>query len=32
MSEPGAGSDFAALQLRAVEERGCYVLDGQKTW
>jgi len=32
MSEPGAGSDFAALQLRAVEERGCYALDGQKTW
>ena len=33
-SEPGAGSDAAALQLRATrdDERGGWVLDGQKIW
>ena len=32
MSEPGVGSDMFALQLRAVEEEACYVLNGQKIW
>jgi len=32
MSEPNAGSDLASLQLRAAEEEGCFVLNGQKTW
>ena len=33
-SEPGAGSDAANMQLRAVrdEARGGWVLTGQKTW
>jgi alkylation response protein AidB-like acyl-CoA dehydrogenase len=33
-SEPGAGSDAAAMQLRATrdEERAGWVLDGHKTW
>jgi alkylation response protein AidB-like acyl-CoA dehydrogenase len=33
-SEPGAGSDAAALQLRATrdDERGGWILDGQKIW
>lgn len=33
-SEPGAGSDIAALRSSAVrdEERGGWVLSGQKTW
>jgi alkylation response protein AidB-like acyl-CoA dehydrogenase len=33
-SEPGAGSDLAALTSRGRrdEERGGWVLDGQKTW
>jgi acyl-CoA dehydrogenase len=30
MSEPGAGSDFAALSTTAREEKDCYVLNGSK--
>jgi alkylation response protein AidB-like acyl-CoA dehydrogenase len=32
MSEPGAGSDVAALQCKARRENGGYVVNGQKTW
>ncbi|MBM7552224.1 acyl-CoA dehydrogenase family protein [Thalassobacillus pellis] len=32
LTEPGAGSDVAALQTTARKEKDYYILNGQKTW
>ncbi|PTL75982.1 acyl-CoA dehydrogenase family protein [Vitiosangium sp. GDMCC 1.1324] len=32
MSEPGAGSDVAALTCRATRTSGGFIINGQKTW
>ena len=32
LTEPGAGSDVAAIESTARREGDCYILNGQKTW
>ena len=32
MSEPGAGSDVASMQLRAIRDGERYILNGRKMW
>ncbi|MBO0587857.1 acyl-CoA dehydrogenase family protein [Sporosarcina sp. E16_8] len=32
LTEPGAGSDVAAMQTTAIKEGNHYILNGQKTW
>ena len=32
MTEPGAGSDLAAMRTKAVKDGDCYVLNGSKTF
>jgi acyl-CoA dehydrogenase len=32
MTEPGAGSDLASIQTRAIRDGGDYVIDGSKTF
>ena len=31
-TEPNSGSDLASMQMRAVEEENCYIINGQKTF
>jgi hypothetical protein len=31
-SEPGSGSDLASLKTKAIREKDCYIVNGQKIW